>query len=93
MKELDENKNPIPFNISVRKFEKKSKVGGELRVFRGATLMQPPKNKGLQRLNDSTPFKNPNHFINRTRNIKTEFGEKKINILFIIEFNGKKVVY
>ncbi|MCQ4039738.1 hypothetical protein [Riemerella anatipestifer] len=39
-------------------------------------------------------FKKPNHFANRTRNIKLPDGQiKKINILFIQEYNGKKVVY
>lgn len=41
-----------------------------------------------------TAFKNPNHWENRTKNIKTKEGIiKKINILFIDEFNGQKVVY
>lgn len=56
--------------------------------------MQPPKQKGAKRLADATPFKNPNHWENRTRNIKLENGEiKKINILFVDSFNGKKVVF
>lgn len=39
--------------------------------------------------------RNPNHFENKTRNIKVlpQGDIKTINIRFIIEFNGKKVIY
>ena len=64
-----------------------------MKFWANAKLMQAPKVKGVIRLSQKKEFKNPNHFKNRTRNISTSEGERKINILFIIEFNGKKVVY
>lgn len=87
MRELDQDKNPIPFSIAVRTFNKQNGYGGKLQVYHGATLMQQPK--------DKIEFeKNPKHWENRTRNIKLKNGEiKKINILFIIAYNGKEVIY
>lgn len=93
MKLLDDDKKPVSFGITVRTFNLQNKTGGNIRYYPNATLLQPPAKKGVKRLAMDTPFKNPNHFENRTRNIKTHDGIKKINILFIIEFNGKKVVY
>ena len=93
MKKLDKRNSPVPFDIKVRTFNLQNKKGGAVKFYRNAQLMQAPKEKGVKRLAMDTPFKNPNHYENRTRNIKTEDGIKKINILFIIEFNGKKVVY
>jgi hypothetical protein len=93
MKKLDENKNPIPFSISVRTFERENLYGGRLLNYKNVTLLQAPKNKGKNRLADQTAFKNPYHFANRTRNIKNDSGIYKINILFITKFNGKQVVY
>ena len=38
--------------------------------------------------------KNPNHWQNKTRNLKLSDGTiKKICILFIVAFNGKEVIY
>jgi len=93
MKKLDDGKNPIPFSISVRTFSRQDLSGGKLTHYDFATLLQPPKNKGKLRLADSTNFKNANHFSNRTRNIKTENGIQKINILFITHFNGLPVIF
>jgi hypothetical protein len=81
MRKLDEAKNPIPFSISVRSFDAKKLSGGKLKVYENAVLLQAPKTKGVKRLSDQTPFKNPNHFANRTRNIKDVNG---IHIKFII---------
>lgn len=92
MKKLDENKNPIPFSITVRTYNQQNKVGGRLVTWDNALLMQPPKAVGKIRLSQNIDFKNPNHFENRTRNLKTSEGIKKINILFITNFNGFDVV-
>lgn len=92
MKKLDANKNPIPFSISVRTYNNQNKSGGKLITFENAVLMQAPKTPGKIRLSQNRDFKNPNHFDNRTRNLKTGEGIKKINILFIIKFNGCDVV-
>ena len=94
MKKLDEKKNPIPFSIKVRTFSVQNKTGGAVKFYPKAVLIQAPKRKGIKRLKMDTPVRNPNHWENRTRNRKLPTGEiKKINILFIEEFNGKKVVF
>jgi hypothetical protein len=92
MKKLDENKNPVPFSITVRTYNQQNKVGGRLVTWDNATLMQPPKTPGKIRLSQKIDFKNPNHFKNHTRNLKTNLGKKKINILFITMFNGYDVI-
>ncbi|MFL9834997.1 hypothetical protein [Chryseobacterium terrae] len=82
------------FTLEIRSFNKYNKMGGRTIVYRNAELLLPPKKKGVQRLKDPTPFKNPNHFKNRTRNIKLEDGEiKTIHIIFIIRFNGVLVQF
>ncbi len=89
---MDSNKNPIPFSIVIRTFNRQNKSGGRLVYYENATLMQPPKNTSATRLSQKIDFKNPNHWENRTRNVKTNEGIKKIHILFIIKFNGLDVV-
>lgn len=94
MKKLDKHNNPIPFSIKVRTFNLQNKTGGRVKDYPKAVLLNPPKKKGAKRLAMTTPFKNPNHWENRTRNIKLPDGQiKKINILFIEEYNGKKMIY
>lgn len=86
MSRLNDNKNPVPFNLKVREFNRQNKSAGRIKEYRAATLMQ----KG--RFSDYE--KNPNHWNNRTRNIKLPDGSiKKIHLIFIDSFNGKKVVY
>ena len=92
MRKLDERKNPIPFTISIRTFNTQNKSGGRFVTYENATLMQPPKTAGVVRLSQLIDFKNPNHWKNRTRNIKTNEGIKKIHILFILKFNGLDVI-
>jgi len=87
MRKLDESKKPMPFSITVRTYNKQNRFGGKLCTYHGATLMQQPRNK-------RNFEKNPNHWENKTRNIKLHNGTiKKICILFIIAFNGKEVIY
>lgn len=94
MKGLDEQKNPVAFSISVRTFNLQNKTGGNMKYYQNVVLLNPPQRKGVKRLAMDTPFKNPNHWQNRTRNIKLQDGSiKKISILFIDEFNGQKVIY
>jgi len=92
MKKLDSKKNPIPFSISFRTYNQQNKSGGRLVSYDNATLMQAPPEPGAMRLSQNIDFKNPNHWENHTRNIKTNFGIKKINIFFITKFNGLDVV-
>jgi hypothetical protein len=93
----------VKFNIAVRTLNKNSKTGGKLNEYSDAKLVM--KEKGLDRdsiyaLQNFKPSKeqkekkNPHHFSNKTRNIRLENGEvKKIHINYIINFNGKKVIY
>lgn len=88
MKKLDVHKKPIPFSLKVRQYNRQNKSGGKVKFYENATLMQQPKKT------DKEILKNPNHWENRTRNIKLPNKKiEKISILFIIEFNGQKVVY
>ena len=87
MRKLDKHKKPVPFSITVRTYNKQNRFGGKLCTYHGATLMQQPRNK-------KNFEKNPNHWENKTRNIKLHNGTiKKICILFIVAFNGKEVIY
>ena len=87
MRKLDQRKKPIPFTITVRTYNKQNSFGGKLCTYTGATLMQHPRHK-------QDFEKNPNHWQNKTRNIKLSDGTiKKICILFIVAFNGKEVIY
>ena len=87
MRKLDERKKSIPFTITVRTYNRQNRFGGKLCTYHGATLMQQPRNK-------KNFEKNPNHWENKTRNIKLHNGTiKKICILFIVAFNGKEVIY
>lgn len=93
MKKLDAGKNPVPFSITGRTFSAQNKTGGKIYHYENATLMNPPQKKGAQRLLNPRDFRNPQHFENRTRNLMTAKGERKINILFISHFNGKQVIF
>lgn len=93
MRKLDEDKNPVPFSIAVREFDRQNVFGGKLVLYRAATLMQQGRKRSLVALASGKDIKNPNHWDNKTRNIKIAGKIRKINILFIIEYNGHKVVY
>ena len=82
----------ITFSISFRTYNQQNKSGGRLVSYDNATLMQAPPEPGAVRLTQNVDFKNPNHWENHTRNIKTNFGIKKINIFFITKFNGLDVL-
>lgn len=94
----------IKFDISVRTFNRNSKKGGKLNHYKNAKLVMkegvydPTSVQALKHVNDPNKLvkikKSPSHFTNKTRNLKLESGEiKKININYIIKFNGKKVIY
>lgn len=99
MSATDPAGNPLKFDLVVRGFSRQNKTGGKLSFYNG---VQKPKPKGGKNskslfsklLGSEKARKNPNHFENRTRNIELENGEiRKINLLFIIKFNGKNVIY
>lgn len=89
MKKLDIHKNPISFHLKVRQYNRQTKQGGKVKIYENATLLQQSKEQKLKKR-----ATNPNHWENRTRNIKLPNDSiEKIHILFIIEFNGQKVIY
>ena len=103
MRTPDTEGRAVEFDISYRTFNKNSKTGGKMKHLENAKLVM--QEKGLDK--DSVQAlkfkpsekrevtrKNPNHFTNKTRNIRLENGDiTKINIKFIAAFNGKKVIY
>jgi len=96
---LKEMKKPgSRFSLAVREYNRQTKTGGKLKRYSNVELVQAKAFdtdpvKKLQRA--PVGFrKDPKHWKNRTRNIRLADGRiKKINILLITEFNGKKVVY
>ncbi|TQI71809.1 hypothetical protein JM79_2758 [Gramella sp. Hel_I_59] len=104
MRTPNEEGRAVPFDISYRTFNRNSKTGGKMVHLENVKLVM--KEKGLDpdsvyALKNFKPSeeqkekirKNPNHFGNKTRNIRLENGKvTKIGILWIKEFNGKTVV-
>jgi hypothetical protein len=98
---LKDNANkPYPFDIKYRTFNSQTKMGGKLKVVEGAKHLPQANTTSLPSLNPNVVFavekssRKPEHFDNRTRNIELPNGDiKKIRIDFIIEVNGKKVIY
>lgn len=87
-KRLLPGNKPVRFTIEIRTFNRYNKTGGKYIVYHNAERLRPPVKKGVKRLADPTPFKNPNHFKNRTINIKVGREIVKVNIMCIIRFNG-----
>lgn len=93
----------VRFDISVRTLNMQSKTGGKLNRYKNAKLVMHEKGndpdsiyalQNFKKNNRERIKKSPRHFENKTRNIRLEDGSvKKIRILHIIEFNGKKVIY
>ncbi|KKK70857.1 hypothetical protein LCGC14_2919760 [marine sediment metagenome] len=103
MKTLGPDGRAVPFSIKVRTFQRNSKTGGSIRQYEKAKMVMAEENphvdsiRSLQTVNKPRPImrKNPNHYENKTRNIKVlpQGDIKRINIRFIIELNGQKVIY
>ncbi|MDN3595319.1 hypothetical protein [Zunongwangia endophytica] len=103
MRKPDSDGKAVKFDIAVRTFNRNSKSGGTLNSYENAKQVMKEagmdKNSiyALQHFKKSKIpkiRKNPQHFSNKTRNIRLENGEvKKIHIRYIISFNGKKVIY
>ena len=102
MRTPNEEGRVIPFNITWRTLNKNSKTGGAFKRAENAKLVTKEKGidpnsiYGLQHFMKKIKAtkKSPNHFTNKTRNIRLESGDiNKIHILHIIEFNGQKVMY
>lgn len=94
MKKLTPEKEPIPFDLVVWAFNRKNKFAGREIIYTDAELMQQANPNKISKIFKLQESKDPNHFLNRTRNIKLPNGEvKTIHIIFIKSFNGKTVVY
>jgi len=103
MKTPDKEGLAVPFSIKARTYQRFSKTGGRMLSYETAKLVMQETVKdrnsisSLMTKSKSRPShrKSPGHFENKTRNIRVlPSGDiKKINILFITEFNGKKVIY
>lgn len=103
MRTLDKDGRAVPFSVAVREFQRYSRTGGKLHRYPKAKMVMQEENPNAdsERSLRTKPRKKaefkkpPNHFENKTRNIKVLPGGeiRKINIRFIIEFNGKKVIY
>lgn len=101
MRTLNENGRAVPFSISFRTLNRQSKTGGRLVQYPEAKLVIKEENPKADSITSLRYHKKqvktrrkPNHWDNKTRNIKLPNGQiKKIHINHIISFNGKKVVY
>jgi hypothetical protein len=83
------------FSVKFRTFNRMNKSGGRLIEIHSVKLLTKKEVKEKALVNkDSLVKKNPNHYDNRTRNLLLPNNEiRKVNILFITEFNGEKVIY
>lgn len=103
MRTLDSNGRAVPFSIAVRTYQRFSSTGGKMKRWPNAKMVVKEENPNAdsilslrQKPKQRTVLKkNPDHYKNKTRNIKIlpQGDIKKINIRCIIEFNGKKVIY
>jgi hypothetical protein len=92
---------PISFNLEFRTLNRNSKTGGALRSYTSVSVLTSREKqvfsdkeivKNLQLANRTR--RNPNHFLNRTRNLQKPNGEIfKVNIRLIDSINNQKVVY
>ena len=91
---------PIPFDVAFRTLNRNSKSGGALRSYNGVSILtsiqkQLTNKQVVENLHLANRTKrNPNHWENRTRNLKKANGEIfKVNIRLIDSINNQKVVY
>ena len=103
MRTLDSDGKAVNFSISFRTFNSNSKTGGKLKVYEKAKQVIKEENKNVITTNSlrykpnkkSKVRRNPNHWDNKTRNIKVlpQGDIRKVHINNIITFNNKTVVY
>lgn len=95
MNKIGEDGLPVLFDLEVWSFNKQNGSGGRLNKYRNVRLLIPNRKKNLIKdLKSNTIRKNPNHKINRTRNIKLLNGKKvSFHPMFIHKFNNKKMHY
>lgn len=100
MGQTDSNGRPAKFDVETRTFNRYAKTGGQYKIYEDAELVMYQKRSKIDReiamlkSTEKKERKNPHHFANKTKNIRLASGKiRKINLLFIIKFNGKKVIY
>lgn len=89
-----------PFDISFRTLQRNSKKGGKLTNYKGVVLLANEKQEDQEAkiydniLLQDRQKRNPEHWKNRTLNIKLEDGQiRKIHVRLIVGINGKNIVY
>ncbi len=101
MDSFDGQGKPIRFQLKFVTANRSEKTGGEIIELKDACKCSVRTKKGKEifavKKNlpaDNRITKDPNHWVNSTRNILLPNGQKrKLHIRLIIEFNNKKVCY
>jgi len=92
---------PVRFHLKFVTANRSEKTGGEIIELKDACKCSVRTKKGNEIFaakknvpTDDRVTKDPNHWVNSTRNILLPNGQKrKLHIRLIIEFNNKKVCY
>ena len=101
MDSLDGQGKPVRFQLKFVTANRLEKTGGEIIELKDACKCSVKTTKGKEIFPakkaiaaDDRITKDPNHWVNSTRNILLPNGQKrKLHIRLIIEFNNKKVCY
>ena len=100
MDSIDGLGKPIRFQLKFITANRSEKTGGEIIELKDACKCSVKTKKGKEIFaTKNLPAieritKDPNHWVNSTRNILLPNGQKrKLHIRLIIEFNNKKVCY
>ena len=101
MDSVDAQEKPVRFQVKYVTANRLEKTGGEIIELQEACKCSVRTKKGKEIFAAKKNFpaderitKDPNHWVNSTRNILLPNGQKrKLHIRLIIEFNNKKVCY
>jgi hypothetical protein len=100
MDQLDGNEKPVKFDIKFVTADRIRKTGGEIiEIKQGCKCVGKKNGKVVfdtRKASTDIPKipKDPNHWVNSTRNILLPNGLiRKVHIRLIIEFNGQKVCF
>lgn len=99
MDRLDDQGKPIKFNIKFVTANRKERTGGEIIEIKGGRKCvdvkeDKPVFDTRKSVSEPKLHKNPNHWVNSTRNILLPNGRiRKVHIRLIIEFNDQKVCF
>ena len=101
MDSFDGQGKPVRFQLKFVTANRSEKTGGEIIELKDACKCSVRTKKGKEIFAAKKNFpvddritKDPNHWVNSTRNILLPNGQKrKLHIRLIIEFNNKKVCY